>query len=96
MNVTLCPSIAISLYYIAYGDTTISLPSDTTVHTVYGYDGTNVTVFAENAIGNTTNTTSMDCSSNYITLLFIIHMYIIRWQCYTSYGWANTGLITAE
>ena len=72
MNATLCPSITISSYYIAYGNTTISLPSDTTVHTVYGYDGTNVTVFAENAIGNTTNTTSMDpkeCSSNYIITL---------------------------
>ena len=48
-----CPPI--SSYYITSGDTTISVPSSTTMYTIDGVcNGTNVTVFAENAIGSGT------------------------------------------
>ena len=48
-----CPPI--SSYYITSGDTTISVPSSTTMYTTDDVSNeTDITVFAENTVGNST------------------------------------------
>ena len=66
-----CPPI--SSYYITSGDTTISVPSSTTMYTIDGVsNGTNVTVFAENAIGNGTKEYKTICKFFYSAKTFTI------------------------
>ena len=67
-----CPPI--SSYYITSGDTTISVPSSTTMYTINGVSNEiNVTVFAENAIGNGTKEYKTICKFFYSakTLLYL-------------------------